>query len=110
MADDNTQEVKPKYPARLDMADMPRDNGRALGSLRQALCASFNYCRKYPAKMETLRIVIAYVLERIDALNEDKVAAAKALLEQAKANLEAEGKELGIDLDRRKSLENTLSK
>lgn len=54
-----------KRPARLDIVDMPRDTQRSLGTLRQALCASFNYCRKYPAKMETLKTVVKYVYTRI---------------------------------------------
>lgn len=58
-----TQNVK--RPARLDIVDMPRDTTRALGGLRQALCASFNYCRKYPAKMAVLKEVLKYTYNRI---------------------------------------------
>lgn len=57
-----------KRPSRLDIVDMPRDSQRALGSLRQVLCATFNYCRKYPLKMQTLKTVLEYTLERINAL------------------------------------------
>lgn len=96
---DNT----PKRPTRLDIVDMPRDKARVLGGLRQAICASFNYCRKYPAKLEVLRETLEYVLGRIDTYQED---AAKFADKQAKAKLEAEAKELGIELDSRKTVEN----
>ena len=54
-----------KYPNRLDITDMPRDKSNDLGSLRRALCACFNYCRKYPRKMVILKEVIRYVHNRI---------------------------------------------
>lgn len=66
-----------KRPARLDIVDMPRDNQRSLGTLRQALCASFNYCRKYPAKMETLKSVVKYVYTRITAWEKEQEAYAQ---------------------------------
>ena len=63
-----------KRPSRLDIVDMPRDSQRALGSLRQVLCATFNYCRKYPVKMQTLKTVLEYTLERINALESESEA------------------------------------
>jgi len=63
-----------KRPSRLDIVDMPRDSQRALGSLRQVLCATFNYCRKYPVKMETLKAVLEYTLDRIKALESEPEA------------------------------------
>lgn len=53
-----------KRPARLDITDMPRDPQRSLGALRQAICASFNYCRNYPAKLAVLIEVLEYALAR----------------------------------------------
>lgn len=92
-----------KRPARLDIVDMPRDTTRALGGLRQAICASFNYCRKYPAKMAILKEVLKYTYNRIVAWEKEHAA---QLEQAAKVKLEAEGKELGIDLDSRKTVEN----
>ncbi len=98
-----TTEVVTKRPARLDIVDMPRDKARVLGGLRQALCASFNYCRKYPSKMQVLQEVLVYVVARIDNhLKEYDEYQDKT----TKDALEAEGKELGIDLDSRKSVGN----
>lgn len=98
-----TTEVVTKRPARLDIVDMPRDKARVLGGLRQALCASFNYCRKYPLKMKVLQEVLVYVVARIDNhLKEYDEYQDKS----TKEALEIEGKELGIDLDSRKSVEN----
>lgn len=37
---------------RLELAMLPRDQHRATGELRTAICKSFNYCRQYPAKLE----------------------------------------------------------
>lgn len=100
MSEEVKEENTPKRPARLDIVDMPRDKERALGGLRQALCASFNYCRKYPHKLKTLRTVLAYVVERIDTYTEELEAknkaddearekAKKAADERAKAKAEA---------------------
>lgn len=96
-----TQQVK--RPARLDIVDMPRDTTRALGGLRQAICASFNYCRKYPNKMVVLKEVLKYTYNRVVAWEKEHAA---QLEQAAKVKLEAEGKELGIDLDSRKTVEN----
>lgn len=75
-----------KRPARLDIVDMPRDNQRSLGTLRQALCASFNYCRKYPDKMEVLKSVVKYVYTRITAWEKEQEAyTQKAVQEPEKA-------------------------
>lgn len=89
-----------RFPQRLDIKDMPRDRTRSLGGLRQAICASFNYCRKYPAKMAVLKEVLKYSYNRIvqfekelDKLNEEKER--KAILDKAEAH--------GIDLDERLS-------
>lgn len=92
-----------KRPARLDIVDMPRDTTRALGGLRQAICASFNYCRKYPNKMAVLKEVLKYTYNRIVMWEKEHAA---QLEQAAKVKLEAEGKELGIDLDSRKTVEN----
>lgn len=51
-------------PARLDIQDMPRDTTRCLGTLRQALCAGFNYARNYPEKLAVFIEVMEYVLQR----------------------------------------------
>lgn len=101
-------------PARLDIQDMPRDTDRCLGGLRQALCASFNYCRAYPAKLQVLITVLEYVLARakefgteeglqaiadkhaadlkakLDALLEERNSVATAATSQIKATAQAE--------------------
>lgn len=53
-----------QFPLRLDMKDMPEDKKQALGTLRRALCATFNYCRQYPDKMETFQAVLKYTYNR----------------------------------------------
>ena len=91
-----------KRPARLELGDMPRDATRALGGVRQALCASFNYCRSYPKKMALLKEVLKYTHSRILAWEKEQ---AKAEEEAAKIYIEQMGRQAGIELDRRKSSE-----
>ncbi|QPI17712.1 hypothetical protein vBAmePR8F_gp52 [Alteromonas phage vB_AmeP_R8W] len=89
-----------RFPQRLDIKDMPRDSTRALGGLRQALAASFNYCRKYPAKMEVLKEVIKYTYNRIVTFEKEQ----EAFEEQRQRNaVLTKATELGIDLDERLS-------
>ena len=88
-----TQEVK--RPARLDIVDMPRDTTRSLGGLRQALCASFNYCRKYPLKMRVLKAVLKYTYNRIVQWEKDNLAEIEG---NAKNVLEAKALANGFDL------------
>lgn len=91
-----------RFPQRLDIKDMPRDSTRALGGLRQALAASFNYCRKYPAKMAVLKEVIKYTYNRIVAFEKEQ----EAFEEQRQRNaVLTKATELGIDLDERLSLD-----
>ena len=54
-------------PSRLDLAALPRDPQRCLGSLRQQLCATFNYTRQYPAKLEVLNETLTAVLKQVRA-------------------------------------------
>lgn len=91
---------KPHFPQRLDIKDMPRDKTRALGGLRQALAASFNYCRKYPAKMAVLKDVVKYTYNRIVAYEKEQEA-----LEEHKTRsaVLTKAAHLGIDLDERLS-------
>tara|TARA_R110000851_G_scaffold57574_1_gene134044 strand:- start:632 stop:1099 length:468 start_codon:yes stop_codon:yes gene_type:complete len=96
-----TQEVK--RPARLDIVDMPRDTTRSLGGLRQALCASFNYCRKYPLKMRVLKAVLKYTYNRIVQWEKDNLAEIEG---NAKNVLEAKALANGFDLDSRMTVEN----
>lgn len=49
----------------MKVTDLPSDKMGALGSLRRALCASFNYCRHYPVKMQLLKETLVYVHGRI---------------------------------------------
>lgn len=65
-------------PARLDIKDLPRDPDRALGSLRQTLCASYNYCTRYPAKLELLKNTLKVAYNRINALQKEQEAAVEA--------------------------------
>lgn len=67
-----------KRPARLDIQDMPRDTNRCLGSLRQAICASFNYCRQYPDKLKVFIEVMEYVLQRAKEYGTDEAKEAIA--------------------------------
>lgn len=91
---------KPRFPQRLDIKDMPRDQTRALGGLRQALAASFNYCRKYPAKMAVLKEVLKYTYNRIVAFEKEQEAYEEE--KQRKAILLRATQE-EIDLDERLS-------
>ena len=54
-------------PSRLDLANLPRDPQRCLGSLRQQLCATFNYTRQYPSKLEVLNETLTTVLKQVRA-------------------------------------------
>lgn len=85
---------------RLDIKDMPRDTTRCLGGLRQAICASFNYCRKYPTKMAVLKSVLKYTYNRI--VQWEKEQAAKEEQEARNAIL-ARAKVAEIDLDERQT-------
>lgn len=64
-----TEQVKEELqrPTRLDLAVLPRDPQRVLGSLRQNVCASFNYCRQYPAKLAVLNETLTAALKHIRA-------------------------------------------
>lgn len=97
---------KEKYmkdvPARLTLQDLPRDKSRALGGLRQALCASVNYCRRYPDKLELLKQTLKTAYNYVNAYQKAVAAKDETI---AKNKLEAEGKQLGIDLDKRKTVE-----
>ena len=46
---------------RLDLPMLPRDVNRVTGTLRKVLCASFNYCKRYPVKLEKYIEVLKYV-------------------------------------------------
>lgn len=96
-----TQTVK--SPARLELGDMPRDKARVLGTLRQVICASFNYSRKYPPKMALLKETLRYAHNRVVQWEKEADAQFEAY---AKNKLELKGKEAGINLDSRKSIEN----
>lgn len=104
---------KPLRPSRLDLTDMPRDKQRALGGLRSALCASFNYCKRYPAKLKILKETLAYVHKRIVQFEKDQAAfeesrekeLAKRAETNAKVALDKKAADEGIKLDARKSLE-----
>ena len=100
---------KPLRPSRLDLTDMPRDKARVLGGLRGALCASFNYCRKYPAKMTVLKETLKYVHGRIIQWEKEQAAfdeqRSKDLEARAKTELDQKAESEGIKLDARKSLE-----
>jgi hypothetical protein len=62
----------------MTVTDLPRDKQGALGGLRRALVASFNYCRKYPTKMVVLKSTLEYVHGRIRAweVTQEELAAA----------------------------------
>lgn len=77
-------------PNRLDIVDLPRDEQQCLGGLRNNLCATFNYAKQYPAKMETFVAVLEYVLERAKDLQAGVVEEALAAQEEARlAELQA---------------------
>lgn len=59
--------IKLERPSRLDLAALPRDTQRCLGSLRQNLCATFNYTRQYPTKLEVLNETLTTVLKQVRA-------------------------------------------
>lgn len=45
---------------RLDISMLPRDVNRVTGTLRKVLCASFNYTRKYPVKLDKFIEVLRF--------------------------------------------------
>lgn len=59
--------TKLERPSRLDLAALPRDPQRCLGSLRQQLTATFNYTRQYPTKLEVLNETLTAVLKQVRA-------------------------------------------
>jgi hypothetical protein len=112
-------------PRRLDLVDLPRDKQRALGSLRGMLVAAANYCKRYPAKLAVLKETLKYVytycveVEQADvAIKEAKSNAYQKLVEDFTADpvkvaetidnkleLDKLAGKIGIELDRRKTLE-----
>lgn len=48
--------------ARMDLSMLPRDPNRVLGTLRKVICASFNYTRKYPRKLDLFIEVLKYAV------------------------------------------------
>lgn len=92
-------------PSRLDLVDLPRDKGQVLGGLRKALCASYNYCRRYPLKLQVLKETIIVVLEHIEALEKEQAEQTKSTEQAAKRELDERAEKAGIKLDARKSLE-----
>lgn len=98
--------MKALRPARLDIVDLPRDEQRCLGGLRSALCATFNYVRQHPVKMDVFITVLEYVLERakeyrdgvvdtaiaaqLEAKEAEAKAAEEAILAMRKAELDAQ--------------------
>ena len=89
---------KVKNPTRLDIKHLPRDKQRCLGSLRKALVASANYCKRYPKKLAvlkaTLKFVYAWILE-FEVAEAKRIAAAKAIaIAKAKAVVAKEEAEL----------------
>ena len=95
--------AKSNVPARLEIKDLPRDNSRALGGLRGTLCASFNYCRRYPVKLELLKQTLKVVYNQISAYQKAVAAEEERV---AKLSIEAEAAELGFDVDSRKTVDN----
>lgn len=89
-------------PARLTLQDLPRDKSRALGSLRQTLCATVNYCRRYPEKLELLKQTLKVAYNYVNNYQKQVAADTES---RAKTELELAAKELGLDLDKRKTLE-----
>jgi hypothetical protein len=83
-----TEETKVKKPARLDIVDLPRDKDRVLGSIRQGLCASFNYCRRYRGKLEVLGSTLAFILDKIEVELEYQ-----STVDAEKAQAQAQAKE-----------------
>ena len=65
---------------RLDITQLPRDANGSLGLLRSTLVKTFNYCRPYPTKVATLKLVLKYVYNRIVELEKynESVAADQA--------------------------------
>jgi hypothetical protein len=65
-----------QHPTRLDIVDLPRDPQFCLGGLRTQLCATYNYTRQYPEKLDTFIEVLKYVLERAEDIKNGGVEAA----------------------------------
>lgn len=82
-----------KSPARLEMKDLPRDKQGCLGSLRKTLCASVNYCKRYPAKLsllkETLKAAYQAVVKMEAVMLASKQKKAVEAVQKAKAEQKA---------------------
>lgn len=101
---------KPVKPRRIDVNDFPRDKRRVLSYLREPLKTAFNYCRKRPENMATLRKTLMFVVGRIDDFitEEAKYQLAYAL-ETANGmrepdQLEAFARNFSIELDKRQNI------
>lgn len=90
---------------RLELVMLPRDPQRSLGTLRKVLCSSFNYVRKYPAKLDlfieclkfTVNMALMYRAESKMKAEEVEKLKAEALAEkeaeEARIAEEAKNKE-----------------
>lgn len=54
-----------KLVDRISRSDLPRTEWSVSFGAPKALLAAFNYARQYPAKMNSLKVMLEYVLERI---------------------------------------------
>lgn len=93
--------IEVKRPTRLDIVDMPRDPTNSLGALRSTIVSVFNRNRQYPVKMKLFIAVLKYAYNRAVEFEKKREEFEEA---QAKNALELDGREIGIELDRRKSL------
>lgn len=83
-----------KSPARLELRDLPQDKTRSLGQLPRVLMQVFNYTRRYPLKLEALKMLLktahAKVVEYQKADEAFKAFTAKRAAERAETAAEAD--------------------
>tara|TARA_R110002020_G_scaffold46401_3_gene131999 strand:- start:1173 stop:1655 length:483 start_codon:yes stop_codon:yes gene_type:complete len=71
-------------PRRIDITELPRDSNRVMGGTRKALVSTFNYTRKYPAKLKLFAETLKYVYQAIIEYNKKVEAFEAYKVEKAK--------------------------
>lgn len=74
---------------RLDLVDLPKDPGGVTGGLRKQLVETFNYTKRYPAKLALFKLIIKTVYNKIVEFEKAEQARIEAEAAKAKAQEEA---------------------
>lgn len=108
---------KPVTPRRIREQDLPRDSGRAFGTLRSELINTFRNCRTRTSRMLELRELLTFMVEQTEQyVQEDfefqlhnMMVEIDSYTEQAKLDAFAKTR-YGVELDGREKLETMKEK